>query len=449
MPERETTRPVTIFCSYAHEDELLRERLEKHLSLLWRQGLLFTWHDRAIQPGDAWAREIDDHLNQAEIILLLVSASFLASNYCYENEMQRALERHQRGEARVVPIILHPCDWSSAPFGELQALPRNAQSITTWANQEEAFADVARRLRHLLKRRVNKTATASQAAQNRERMRQRLERWYQDFLNDSLEHATWLDLDLADKPDALYNPVPLLVRDAHLPEHLCPPGTSIIQVYEEAHAELLILGEPGSGKSTQLYTLGQHLLGLSETDPSAPFPIIFALSSWTVKQTPLQDWMGEQLTSIYHVPKKLAQQWIENQMVIPLLDGLDEMEEGLAHAVSRRSITTRASISILWWCVVGAPSMLLRHSPSVWCFNVPSLSSRSVPHKSKLPWQKVASSFPGCAQGTKRMSPYKNWPHHLFCSISLFLPIRELLLAISPQKEQYSNNTSLSSMSHA
>src|SRR5437660_5533170 len=284
MPGRRNPGAATLFYSYAHTDEALREQLEKHLSLLQRQGLLSTWHDRAIQPGNTWAREIDDHLNQAEIILLLVSASFLASDYCYENEMRRALERHQRGEARVIPIILHPCDWSSAPFSKLQALPRNARPITTWANQEEAFADVARHLHHILERRMRSAVTPSQAAQNRERMRQRLERWYQDFLNVSLEHATWLDLDLADKPDALYNPVPLLVRNAHLPERLCPPDTSIIQVYQDAHQELLLLGEPGSGKSTQLYTLGQHLLSLSETDQAAPLPIAFALSSWAVKQ---------------------------------------------------------------------------------------------------------------------------------------------------------------------
>src|SRR5260370_6182113 len=165
------------------------------------------------------------------------------------------------------------------------------------------------------------------AQQNRERMRQHLERWYQEFLDDSLQQAAWLDLDLANKPDALASPLTLLVRNAHLPARSLPPGTSIIQVYEDdAHQELLILGEPGSGKSMQLYKLAQHLLTLTETNQTAPLPIIFSLSSWAVKRAPLETWMAEQLTLIYQVPKKLAPQLVQDQQIIPLLDGLDKMD---------------------------------------------------------------------------------------------------------------------------
>src|SRR5437588_4771006 len=98
--------PVSIFYSYAREDEALRNKLEKHLSLLQRQGSIVTWYDRQIIPGTDWAHDIDSHLNQASIILLLISPDFLASDYCYNIEMQRALERHKVGEARVIPIIL-------------------------------------------------------------------------------------------------------------------------------------------------------------------------------------------------------------------------------------------------------------------------------------------------------------------------------------------------------
>jgi hypothetical protein len=163
------------------------------------------------------------------------------------------------------------------------------------------------------------------AQQNRVRMRQHLAQWYQNFLASSLDQAMWLDLDLADKPDALFTP--LVVRDIHLPERLLPSGTSIIQVYDEAHQELLILGEPGSGKSTQLYLLAQHLLTLTENDQTAPLPIVFPLSSWAQNGLPLETWMAEQLKQTYQVPKRLAQQWVQDQQIIPLLDGLDEMEE--------------------------------------------------------------------------------------------------------------------------
>src|SRR5436305_14218404 len=99
---------VNVFISYAHEDELLRQQLDTHLSLLRRQELISDWHDRQILAGDDWRRDIDQHLETASIILLLISPDFLASDYCYEIEMQRALERHKLGEARVIPIILRP-----------------------------------------------------------------------------------------------------------------------------------------------------------------------------------------------------------------------------------------------------------------------------------------------------------------------------------------------------
>lgn len=142
--------PTTLFYAYAHEDEALCKHLELHLSSLHREGLLASWHDRDILPGADWAGDIDEHLNSAHIILLLVSASFLASDYCYDLEMQHALQRHRRGEAHVIPIILRPCDWSGAPFAKLRVLPLNAKPITSWDDQDEAFTQIAQQLRLLL-----------------------------------------------------------------------------------------------------------------------------------------------------------------------------------------------------------------------------------------------------------------------------------------------------------
>jgi hypothetical protein len=106
---------ATLFFSYSHADEALRDRLEKHLAALQRQGLIDTWHDRRIQAGQDFGNEIDDHLNAADVVLLLVSADFLASDYCYDREMLRAMERHTSGDAVVIPVILRPCDWHDTP----------------------------------------------------------------------------------------------------------------------------------------------------------------------------------------------------------------------------------------------------------------------------------------------------------------------------------------------
>jgi hypothetical protein len=140
-------KPIGIFYSYSHKDEELRDELEKHLSILKRQGVITGWHDRRIGAGKEWKGEIDTHLNTAHVILLLISADFLASDYCYDVEMKRAMERHEAGEARVIPVILRPVDWEGAPFGKLQALPTDAKPVTEWPNRDKAFWDVARRIR--------------------------------------------------------------------------------------------------------------------------------------------------------------------------------------------------------------------------------------------------------------------------------------------------------------
>ncbi len=112
-----------------------------------RQGIIAAWHDRKIVPGSEWAGDIHHYLERADIILLLISADFLASDYCWDIEIQKALERHEAGTTTVIPVILRPVDWSSAPFARLQALPKNAQPVVTWTPPDLAFMDIARGIR--------------------------------------------------------------------------------------------------------------------------------------------------------------------------------------------------------------------------------------------------------------------------------------------------------------
>jgi len=142
MPESPSNL-VEVFYSYAHADEEFRVELEKHLSLLKRQKIISAWHDRNISAGTEWKDAIDKHLESAGIILLLISADFLASDYCYDIELNRAMERPAEGTARVIPIILRKCDWSTAPFGKLQALPKNAKPVKSWADTDDAYTDIA------------------------------------------------------------------------------------------------------------------------------------------------------------------------------------------------------------------------------------------------------------------------------------------------------------------
>ncbi len=115
--------------------------------MLRRRGIISDWHDRRIGAGSEWKDQIDRNLELAHVILLLISADFLASDYCYDIEMKRAMERHKTKDARVIPVILRPCDWRDAPFGELQAVPKDARPVTAWSNEDEAWLDVAQGIR--------------------------------------------------------------------------------------------------------------------------------------------------------------------------------------------------------------------------------------------------------------------------------------------------------------
>lgn len=133
---------ATLVFSYAHADEGLRNELEKHLSALRRMGRISTWHDRRIVPGEEFAGQIDQHFAEADIILLLISSDFIASDYCYQIEMTNALQRHQRGEAVVIPVILRPCAWHQLPFGKLLAATVDGKPIAQFPSFDEGFVQV-------------------------------------------------------------------------------------------------------------------------------------------------------------------------------------------------------------------------------------------------------------------------------------------------------------------
>ncbi len=141
-PTAENARAIAIFYSYSHRDETLRDELAKHLTVLRRSGLISEWHDRRILPGEQWDKKISTFLDSAQVILLLISPDFLASEYCYDIETRRALERHQAGQAHVIPVLLRPVAWQGTAFGTFQALPKNARPVTEWPSADLAFLDV-------------------------------------------------------------------------------------------------------------------------------------------------------------------------------------------------------------------------------------------------------------------------------------------------------------------
>src|SRR5215211_523041 len=136
-------KPLRIFCSYSHKDEDYLNELRAWLRGLERQGQIEWWHDREIVPGWEWEEAIDKNLRTADIIFLLVTPDFMASDYVFEREIDRAIERHERGEARVIPIIVRPALWKGTSLNRLQALPKDAKPITRWPDRDEGWLDVA------------------------------------------------------------------------------------------------------------------------------------------------------------------------------------------------------------------------------------------------------------------------------------------------------------------
>ena len=149
--------PVEVFYSFAEVDAPLLEQVEHHLSMLRHAGLITTWNRRQIVVGSDWQVELDQHLNTASLILLLISPDFIASDYCYSIEMQRALERHERGEARVIPIILRRVDWQDV-LGKLQALPTDARPIKSWPDLDEALYNVTEGIRIVIQETTAKSS---------------------------------------------------------------------------------------------------------------------------------------------------------------------------------------------------------------------------------------------------------------------------------------------------
>ena len=160
--------PLSVFISYSHRDEDFKDELVVHLASLKRQGKICAWQDRDIEAGAEWDAEIQQQLESAEIVLLLITPRFLASDYCFDLEMQRAVERHDEGSARVIPIIIKPCDWQGTPFSKLQVVPKDAKPITKWGDQDEAFLDsmkgIRRAVESLQAKKLSETATVKQSA---------------------------------------------------------------------------------------------------------------------------------------------------------------------------------------------------------------------------------------------------------------------------------------------
>lgn len=295
--------PIRVFFSYSHTDDRHRLRLEKALKLLERQGLIDTWSDRKLLPGDRWEEGIEQELERADLILFLVSDDFIASEFIWSREMKRALEREAASEARVVPVIVRPCDWHPAPFGKLQAVPKDGLAVTDpeWGNEDRAWEDVAKRLRAVVEALARKGTAAPPSgatppAPDPTRYLEAVEgrNSFVEIRGMGAQVAEQLPLD------RVYTR--LRVAGAGPEGRAQGPGEE--RILRERHVELpqvlrqsphaVLIGDPGSGKTTFLRFAAQVLArSLLTKDPSLaarelgldagsadeiPFPVLVRLS---------------------------------------------------------------------------------------------------------------------------------------------------------------------------
>ena len=150
--------------------------------------------------------------------------------------------------------------------------------------------------------------------------------WVDGVLNRSLFLAAQIELGMDRLENAVDSPWASVLSEAHHTSRQLAAGKTIADVFAEEGGSLLILGEPGSGKTTSMLGLLKRLLDSVEADPAAPIPVVFNLSSWTEGQ-PLGDWMVDELSAKYQIPKGIGRVWLQGSSLLPLLDGLDEVPE--------------------------------------------------------------------------------------------------------------------------
>jgi TIR domain len=232
-------KPITVFYSYAHEDELLRKELEKHLTSVLSQELINPWHDRLIAAGTEWGHAINEQLNTASLIFLLISPDFMASEYCYRIEMPRAMQRYHAQQARVIPIILRHVDWTDTPFSKLQALPTDGRPVAAWANADEAFLNVAMGVRDAIK----------------DLNAQVLQRDPTRLPNDPISHFISLETYL--KPVGHKFPTEHDFAQGRV--YLAEPYASQIREALDEKRHTLLVGHPAAGKTVLAIALAKEL----------------------------------------------------------------------------------------------------------------------------------------------------------------------------------------------
>jgi TIR domain-containing protein/NACHT domain-containing protein len=315
--------PYDIFISYSHTDatwvwDWLRPRLEA-------AGLRVCLDRRDFEVGVPSLENMERAVDHSRHTLLVLTPAWVESEWtAFEALLTQTADPAAR-RRRLIPLLLQPCQ-----------PPRRLQMLTyaDFTRRDAWDVELLRVIRavrgelHLpaLGPRLDRQPRQSLAQRNRHRMLEKVRTyWIAGVLQRSLAHEVLIALDMAERPEAVLRPLDLLVQRPDHGERALPPGTRMIEVFEAMDQALLILGAPGAGKTTLLLELAQELLGRAAHDPDHPIPVVFPLSTWAERRRPLTDWLVDELVERYYVYPNIAQLWVGDDQVLPLLDGLDEV----------------------------------------------------------------------------------------------------------------------------
>ncbi len=264
---------------------------------------------------------------EADCTIAVLSRAYFESEYCL-SEINAALANDPLGRrGRVIPVRVEPVEIPSL-LGQLAYLDlvgadnETARQRLMTTLLKHGQVDASKLALVGRTRRV-----VEQSNRNRDAMIEKVRTiWITDFLQPSIFSETRILLGLNERPDAVVRPMDLLVKRPDGGVGPLPSGTQVVDVYDSMNQALLILGEPGSGKTTLLLELARDLLDRAEGDASHPIPVIFPLSTWAASRKPLVQWLQDELTLRYYIPQAIAENWVESDEILPLLDGLDEVK---------------------------------------------------------------------------------------------------------------------------
>jgi hypothetical protein len=305
-----------VFISYSRDDEGFARQLHDAI-----EGIgCDAWLDVIdIPKGAYWPDAIDAGLKAADVVVGIMTPDSVASRNV-KNEWDWALSN----ERPLLLLLLRECDVPHR-YVSINYINFTMSESIGFAQLREALSDPNRPLDG---QPILAEAARSKSAdqRNRQRMLEKVSTfWIKGVLEHSLHGAALIELGMERAPDAVERPWDMVLQRANQPDRMLPPDTNIHDVYDEVGGELLILGAPGSGKTTSLLELTHDLLARAEADEAHPLPVVFNLSSWADERLPIADWLINELSARYQAPSSIGAAWVKLDGVLPLLDGLDEV----------------------------------------------------------------------------------------------------------------------------